>query len=248
MKQKWRVLGFTSILLLCATGLASSTGASDFVDLELLLAVDVSVSVDQQEYLLQMQGLASAFRDPEVVAAIRSSAPNGIAVALMQWAGPDEQAYSVPWARVFDVSSAFAFAEEIDAAARPLSLGGTAIGDALLAGTLLLRDNGIDGTRRVIDVSGDGRANQGTSPGPVRLHAVSMGVTVNGLAILNEDPELLHYYRDKVIAGPGCFVQIANDYTDFGNAIRLKLLREIQGLITADTAEGAPILIGSRNK
>jgi hypothetical protein len=211
-----------------------------------LLAVDVSVSVDSEEYVLQMRGLAEAFRHPNVIAAIRASAPNGIAVALMQWAGPDEQTYSVPWSEVRDLPTAYAFAAKIDLATRPLSFGGTAIGDALVVGISLVNENTIYGVRRVIDVSGDGRTNQGTSPGPVRAYAMSLGMTVNGLAIVNEEPQLLQYYRDRVIGGPGAFVLHANDYEDFGRAIRMKLIREIEGSLMAGPPPGPIPVVAQR--
>lgn len=209
--------------------------AENYVDLELFLAVDVSASVDAGEYSLQMRGIAAAFRDREMLAAIRASAPHGVAVAMMQWAGPDEQTYSVPWSVVHDEASAADFAARIEATSRPLTLGGTAIGDALIVGISLLGESGIPAERRVIDVSGDGRANQGTSPGPVRAHAASLGVTVNGLAILNEEPQLMSYYAERVIGGPGAFVMHADDYEDFGRAIRMKLIREIEGSLMAES-------------
>jgi hypothetical protein len=216
--------------------LSSAGRPADYVDLELLLAVDVSASVDSSEYSLQMSGIAEAFRHPAVIAAIRASAPHGIAVALLQWAGPHEQTYSVPWSIVNDGVSAETFAQRVDAATRPLTSGGTAIGDALIVGVSLLAENGLVAARRVIDVSGDGRANQGTSPEPVRAHAASLGVTVNGLAIVNEEPQLIVYYAERVIGGSGAFVMHADDYRDFGRAIRLKLIREIAGPNVADAA------------
>lgn len=238
--MKGRLRGLAWLILVagqifCHPTLATST---EYVDLELLLAVDVSSSVDSNEYRLQMQGLADAFRHPDVIAAIRASAPNGIAVAVVQWAGPDEQAYSVPWAKVRDVMTGSAFAAEIDLATRPLSSGGTAIGDALIVAVSLLDENTIYGARRVIDVSGDGRANQGTSPGPVRAYAISLGLTVNGLAIVNEEPQLLSYYQERVIGGSGAFVVRADNYDDFGRAIRMKLIREIEGALMAAPVPG----------
>ena len=225
--------------ILAASWLVASTAganAADYVDLELLLAVDVSASVDAQEYLLQMQALAEAFRHPDVLNAIRSSAPNGVALALMQWAGQAEQVYAVSWSIIGDEASAHAFAERIELAPRPRTFGGTAIGDALAAGLSMLTDNDVDSARQVIDVSGDGSTNQGISPGPVRAYAASLGMTVNGLAILNEEPDLLSYYRDRVIGGPGAFVLEAQDYQDFDRAIRMKLVREIEGILTASVS------------
>jgi hypothetical protein len=234
-----RRTGLVHLLILAAALLMATPTASrsaEFVDLELLLAVDVSASVDYREYSLQMQGLAEAFRHPDVVSAIRASAPNGLAVALMLWAGPSEQAYAVPWFIVAGQSSASTFAARISLVPRPPTSGGTAIGDALVAGVSLLIENNIEAPRRVIDVSGDGRTNQGTSPGPVRTYAVSLGMTVNGLAILNAEPHLVAYYRDLVIGGPGAFVLSAADFEDFARAIRMKLIREIEGSVMASAS------------
>jgi hypothetical protein len=209
---------------------------AEFVDLELLLAMDASASIDMQEYFLQVQALADAFRDPDVISAIRISAPSGVAIALMQWAGPTEQVYAVPWSLVVDEATASILASQIEKVPRSPTLGGTAIGDALLAGISLLSENNFQGMRHVIDVSGDGRATKGTSPGPVRSYAVSLGMTINGLAILNEEPNLASYYQERVIGGAGAFVMEANDFEDFKRAIRMKLIREIVGTLVADAS------------
>ncbi len=208
------------------------------VDLELLLAVDVSPSVDSEEYALQIRGLAEALRDSDVVNAIETAAPNGVALALMQWAGPSEQAVSVPWSEVRDQASADAFAQEIDAVTRPATYGGTAIGNALDRGVSLLAENDFEGTRQVIDISGDGRTNQGDSPAPVRAHAVLSGITVNGLVILNEEPQLSSYYRERVIGGPGAFVLQVDKFEDFARAMRMKLIREIEVATVAGSSAG----------
>jgi Ca-activated chloride channel family protein len=226
-----RRFGFFQVPLLAAGLIASAlpgVRSAEFANLELLLAVDVSASVDAREYSLQMLGLAAAFRDPDLIAAIRASAPKGVAVALMLWAGPSEQTYAVPWSFITDQSTASAFAARLSAVPRPPTSGGTAIGDALLAGISLVTGNTNGAARRVIDVSGDGRNNQGTLPGPIRDYAVSMGLTVNALAIVNSEPNLVEYYTDFVIGGPGSFVLPAADFDDFARAIRLKLIREIE--------------------
>ena len=210
------------------------------VDLELLLAVDVSPSVDAEEYALQIHGLAAALRHPDVVNVIKTAAPNGVALALMQWAGPREQAVSVPWSEVRDQATAEAFAQKIDAVTRPATYGGTAIGNALDRGVSLLAENDFAGTRRVIDISGDGRTNQGDSPAPVRTHAVLAGITVNGLVILNEEPQLSGYYLERVIGGPGAFVLQVDDFEDFARAMRMKLIREIEVAMVAG-------LVGAQN-
>ncbi len=216
------------VLQLCAV-LAGGPASGRAVDLELVLAVDASASVRYGEYSLQMRGLAAAFRDPAVAAAIRAGTPGGLAVSLVQWSGVDAQAVLVDWALVEDPASAAAFADRIDAAPRGVRAGGTALGDAVLFGLAVLAANGFQGRRRVIDVSGDGRANVGTAPALARGRAVAAGVTVNGLAILDEEADLDRYYADNLIGGPGAFLQTADDSADFARAIRRKLITEISG-------------------
>jgi hypothetical protein len=210
-------------LLICSPRIAYA----GMVDLQLLLATDFSPSVDADEYALQIHGLADAFRNPEVVDAISTAAPNGVAIALMQWAGPREQVLSVGWSEVRDQASAEAFAAKVDMVERPVTNGGTSIGDAMARGIALLSESDFRGTRQVIDISGDGSTNQGNSPAPVRARAVSLGMTVNGLVILNEERDLHDYYLRRVIGGPGAFVLQIENFDDFARAIRLKLIREI---------------------
>ena len=214
------------------------------VDLQLLLAVDVSPSVDADEYALQIHGLATALRNPEVVDAIRMAAPNGVAIALMQWAGPSEQAVSVQWSNVRDQASAEIVARQIEVLARPFTNGGTAIGDALARGIALLDEGGFQAGRRVIDISGDGSTNIGDSPAPVRTRAVLSGITVNGLVILDEEQHLASYYLRRVIGGPGAFVLDIRDFGDFAEAIKLKLIREIVVSMASPAAryEGVGVL------
>jgi hypothetical protein len=219
-----------AILAAAGLGVTGSPGpaCAANVDLQLLLAVDVSFSVDPEEYALQIHGLAAAMRSPEVIDAIATSAPNGVAVALMQWAGPREQTLSVPWSEVRDRASAEAFAASVETVKRPGTNGGTAIGDALAQGIAHLADSRFRGTRQVIDVSGDGKTNRGDSPAPVRRRATASGITINGLVILNEEPHLGDYYVLRVVGGPGAFVLHAQTFDDFAHAIRMKLIREIE--------------------
>ena len=142
------------------------------VDLELILAVDASSSVSSEEFDLQMRGLAGAFRDPRVVAAIQASGDLGLAVGLMQWSDARKQFLAVDWTHVRDEAGAAALAEEIENTPRFLVGGGTAIGGALQFALRQLETNGYAGRRRVIDVSGDGRTNQGAHPARVRDKAV----------------------------------------------------------------------------
>ncbi len=201
-------------------------GAQQAVGLELVLAVDASGSVDNREFDLQRQGLAAAFRDPAVVAAIRRAGT--VAVSLVQWAGPDQQGIDVAWVTVTDGKSAAALADRIAATERRY-YGTTAITALLERAVAMLRANRIEGLRQVIDISGDGPNNSGQDPDRARDWALAAGITVNGLVILNEDSSLDRYYRDHVIGGPGAFLVDARDYRAFAAAIRAKLIREIRG-------------------
>ena len=200
------------------------------VALELALAIDTSSSVSVEEYELQRRGLAEAFRDPEVQGAIRSLGAPGIAVALIQWSGNRMQGTSVDWTRLSDAPSAERFAAAVEASGR-LFTGSTALGGAVRFALGEIERNLFEGRRKVIDVSGDGFS--GLSPRRERDRAVARGVTINGLAILNEKAELGGYYAAHVIGGPGAFVLTAASYEDFAEAIREKLVKEIAGLEVA---------------
>ena len=231
-------LGLSAAALLASAGAPRAESATP-VDLELVLAVDASGSVDAREFDLQTGGLAAAFRDPDVIAAIEAYAPAGVAVALVQWSGRHQETVVVDWARLDDGKSAIAFAQKIDASGRWL-LGETAIADALEFSIGLLEGNQFAGARRVIDISGDGPTNAGRDPAPVRDTAAAAGITVNGLAIVNEVPFLEMYYAQQVIGGPDAFVLSAKSYEDFARALRLKLLREIQGAPLSDLGALTP--------
>jgi hypothetical protein len=209
------------------------------VALELVLAVDTSSSVSIEEFDLQMRGFAGAFRDPTVIAAIAASGINGVAVSMIQWSDNRRQQLAVDWMLLNDAASIEAFATAIDGTPRFLDGGGTAIGGAIAFAMRQLERNGYVGARQVVDISGDGRANQGAQPETLRDAAVLQGVTINGLAILNEDTSVDGYYRNSVIGGPGAFVMTANDYESFAQAIIEKLVKEIGG-VPVVTAPGAP--------
>jgi hypothetical protein len=203
-----------------------------FVELLLVLAVDASSSVSAAEFDLQMRGLAAALRAPEVVQAIGETEPSGIAVALVQWSSPGSQVLAIDWTFVDDAASVEMLAQRIEGGGR-LILGETSIEGALVFSTRLLRDSGLDAARRVIDVSGDGQSNWGPDPDAVRDRAIASGITINALAVTNEQPNLGTYYRDHVIGGPGAFVLTADDYGDFARAMRAKLLQEIGGEVVS---------------
>ncbi|MEJ8573976.1 DUF1194 domain-containing protein [Microbaculum marinum] len=210
---------------------ALPAGAETRVDLELVLAIDASASVDPNEFALQVGGIASAVRDPEVQSAIAAGPVGRIAVAAIVWADATLRKQPGPWFVVDDAASAEAFAVHIESFYRRIS-GGTGLGSGIAEAIRLMERNGIDGIRRVVDVSGDGietppRENVLTLP-DARGMAIGRGITVNGLAILNDVPDLDDYYRREVLVGQGAFVMAASDYDDFADAFRRKLLREIE--------------------
>ncbi len=221
--------GLAACLLAPLLATAAAPARAEPVALELVLAVDASSSVDFAEFDLQARGLAAAFRDPAVHDALRSIGEPGIAVTVLQWAGARRQKLAVPWRRLGDAADAVALAEALAAMPRYVVRGGTAIGDALKVATEVIETNGFEGRRRVIDVSGDGRSNMGRPPGYLRAEAVARGITINGLAILNEEAGVDRYYLDNVIGGDGAFLMTAANYQDFAQAIRRKLVREISG-------------------
>jgi hypothetical protein len=232
-----------AFLVLC--GLTGAARSQVHVDLELVVAIDSSGSVDFAEFELQTRGIANAFRDPEVIEAIVGAAPNGIAVSVVQWSGRRQHLAVVDWTRVADAPSAKALAATIEGTGRIL-IGVTAVADALQVATERLIYGPFQGARRIIDVSGDGPTNAGADPDPIRDAAVRAGITINGLAILNESPTLDRYYAEHVTGGPDAFVMTAADFRDFARAIRLKLLKEIRGAPLAQAERGNTRVAGAR--
>jgi len=198
-----------------------------FVDLELVLAVDVSSSVDEEEYQLQVRGVAAAFRHPDVVAAIEGTGGNGLAVAMVQWSDNEEQVLVGGWHIIRNAADAAQYARIIKRSPRIIAGGQTSIAGALSFSINEINNNNINSNRKVIDVSGDGRANNGIHPMNIRDIAIDQGITINGLVILNEEPFLDGYFERGVIGGRGGFVMIAEDYRDYAAMILQKLLREI---------------------
>lgn len=199
------------------------------VELELILAVDVSASVRSEEFDLQMHGYADAFRSPQVIEAVKALGKDGIAVTMMQWANPDQREVAVKWTHVYDDASAEGFAKAIDDTPRLFDSGQTAMGHALEFCLGLFRKGGFEGRRQAIDVSGDGYSNRGTPPNALRDAAVKRGITINGLAITTKERYLQGYYERNVIGGPAAFAISINSYDEFAKAIVGKLLREIRG-------------------
>ncbi len=219
------------LVLACGLALAAPTAvlAQQSVDLELVLAVDSSSSVSAAEFDLQMKGLASGFRDPVIMESIRAAGDLGVAVAQIQWSDQGDHVVAVDWRVLRSPADSEAFAATIDATPRFVVGGGTALGSAMTFAMQALFSNPYRGRRNVIDISGDGRANQGERPDSVRDRAILAGITINGLAILNEDPNVALYYKENVVGGPGAFVMSATSYQDFSAAMIEKLVREITG-------------------
>lgn len=192
-------------------------------ELALVLAVDVSGSVDHIEYRLQMDGLGAALADGAVTEALVAAQAK---VMLLQWTGISRQRVSVPWTHVTDLNAADALALRVRGAPREWRNFSTAIGEAV--GSALIQFDAVpECKRRVIDVSGDGFSNEGVPPAEMKSAALRRGVTINGLAIAESENELVDYYRANLIVGPGSFALEALTFEDYPKRIRQKLLREI---------------------
>jgi hypothetical protein len=207
------------------------------VDLELVLAVDISGSVDEVEARLQREGYVAALRHPEVIEAIQSGMFGRIAVAYVEWAGDHYQRTMLEWTAIEGTSSAADFADAL-AETPLLTAHWTSLSAAIDYAAPLFENNGFKGIRRVIDISGDGYNNRGRPVEWARDDAVAAGITINGLPIVNDRPnpwggrppaDLDRYYEERVIGGPGAFMVVAEDYTAFASAILSKLLLEIAG-------------------
>lgn len=212
--------------------------AADKVDLALVLAVDVSRSIDDGEYDLQRKGYAAALSDPRVVKVITSGETGRIALCYFEWSGELSQELIVDWTVIHDADSAAHFAAQILAAPRPFA-NRTSLGVALGYALELLGHSPHQALRRVIDVSGDGTNTNGVEPSAMRDAAVEQGITINGLVINNPNempwiPWHTHppggldtYYRENVAGGPGAFVLKVENFDSFSTAIIDKLVREI---------------------
>lgn len=222
------------ILVLLAFLFAASPAAALPVDLELILAVDVSRSIDADEARLQREGYVQALTDPRVIQAIQSGVHGRIALCYVEWAGVGLQFTLIDWTLIKDHASANAFASKLSE--MPIqSHSRTSISGAIDYSVKLFGRNGYEGERLVIDVSGDGRNNDGRPAHLARNEAVAKGIVINGLPIVNDRPtfgfppdaNLDVYYETDVIGGPGAFMVVARSFEQFGEAILSKLIREI---------------------
>ncbi len=198
--------------------------------LALALALDISASVDNAEYRLQIEGLADAIEHPAVIDAILAPQGDHISVAVYEWSGYTHQTPIIEWSTLDSPGTIAAFASRLRNHSRPQGFLATAIGKAVEFGGALLR-SAPPCRRRVLDVSGDGVNNIGIDPQYFYRRGDLAGVIVNGLVIRGATPDPLTYYRSEVIFGPGAFVIVANGYADYRRAMRVKLIREIKPLL-----------------
>jgi len=231
--MRLRLIALFFSLIALATPLRAE--APEQVDLELALAIDVSGSVDPEEAALQRDGYLKAFVDPKVLSAIAGGERKKIAVTYFEWASYSYQRLVVDWTVISDAASAEAFVKKL--AAVPISTERwTSISGAIEFAMKRFAENPYRGTRRIIDISGDGRNNNGRDLSETRAEALAQGITINGLPIVNDRPtrwgtpperDLDVYYREQVIGGRGSFYIVAEGFESFASAIRSKLVREI---------------------
>jgi hypothetical protein len=215
------------------------------VDLQLVLAVDVSRSVDEVEAELQRRGYVEAMTNERVIDAVLSGENRRIAVCYTEWAGAHFQVVVIDWTLIDTPSAARRFAERLSEAPRN-SQSWTAVGTALAHAAERFQDSGFRSSRRVIDISGDGRTNDGPPAEIVRDKVVAQGIVINGLPVMmnrsnfGRPPDLTldKYYEQNVIGGPGCFMVVADDFGQFGRAVRNKLVREVSAVGSPATAMG----------
>jgi len=230
----------TFVLLICG-GIAAVTAtasAAEQVDLLLILAADVSRSVDSAKFQLQREGYAAAISDPRVLDAIRSGRVGRLGLTFVEWSGVGSQRVVIDWATINDADSAKSFGDRLLEAPRSFA-DRTSISGAIEFAMGQFARAPYDAPRRTIDVSGDGTNNAGRDVVSVRDEALAQGVTINGLVILSDTPlawnpdhtnppgGLDNYYRNNVIGGPGAFVQVAQDFNSFGQAIVKKMIAEV---------------------
>jgi hypothetical protein len=228
--------GLLPVLLMLLSAAEQAAGAAEPADLLLVLAADVSRSIDRAKFELQRQGYAAAIADPLVLNAIRSGRHRRIAICFVEWSGA--QKLVIDWAEIADAESAHAFADRLLESPRSFA-DRTSISGGIDFAMMQLERAPYDGARRTIDISGDGDNNAGRDVNLARDEAVAQGVVINGLVILTDRSNsfapqhtnplggLEKYYRDNVIGGPSSFVMVAQDFNSFGQAIVNKLIAEI---------------------
>jgi hypothetical protein len=232
------IMTFLALVLAAAALFPAAALAADDVDLLLVLAADVSRSIDAAKFQLQRDGYAAAVADPRVLESIRSGRNHRIGLTFVEWSGIGAQHVVIDWTAVGDAASAKDFGDRLIEAPRSFA-DRTSISGAIDFAMDHLTHTPFNSARRTIDISGDGTNNAGRDVSQSRDEAVAKGATINGLVILSENPlswnpdhtnppgGLDSYYRNNVIGGPGAFVMVAKDFNSFGQAIFGKLIAEV---------------------
>jgi hypothetical protein len=228
---------FAALIALYVALAPARAGEPVAVDVELVLAVDISYSMDFDELALQREGYIQAITSKEFANAVRSGGHGKVAMIYVEWAGSHEQTIVVPWTLVDGAATAEAFAAKL-AAAPVRRTYRTSISSALIFSAALFGTGNYKGVRRVIDISGDGTNNQGPLVEPVRDEIVARGIVINGLPLqlktpigsMLDIPNLHEYYEDCVIGGTGSFVIPVRERSQFVEAIRQKLILEVSGI------------------
>ncbi|PDT49130.1 MULTISPECIES: DUF1194 domain-containing protein [Sinorhizobium] len=218
------ILGFVCIPIQAA--------AAEEVDVELLLAVDMSGSMDMEEARVQRSGYVEALKHPDFINAVKGGRLGRIAIGYFEWAGLVNEDSVISWQVIDDADDAYAFAAKLQG--RPVGTRrGTSVSNAIIFGTSLIESNEFSGERRILDVSGDGPNNTGPPVTPARAEALARGIIINGLAIVirpsASSGPLDQYYLDCVVGGPGSFVLAVHEAEDFAVAIHQKLILEVSG-------------------
>ncbi len=228
------IAAIVSLLLFTVAGTAHGAG----VDLEVILAADVSRSIDDAEFDLQRKGYSAALTDPRVLAAIRGRSGAAIGVCFIEWSGDEDQQVVIDWTELRDEEDAGAISAAILAAPRSF-MGRTSISAAIDFAMAYFGKSRWQAGRRIVDISGDGTNNSGRPVTEARDQAIARGATINGLAIINDKPNLGYsahtqppgglplYYRQNVIGGPGAFLLVVQDFNSFADAMANKLVKEI---------------------
>jgi len=211
-----------------ATQTAASAVTPNYVDVLLVLAMDASGSLSDERLTMQREGHARAIEGAEFVEAVRNGLVGRVALAAVEWSSQDRQDLTVPWTIVQDASTARDFADALRRAPRPIP-GFTSISGALDYSARLLAGAPYGATRHVVDISGNGRSNDGRPAAEARDDALGAGIVINGLPILDADPDLHTHYASEVIGGPRSFMEIAHNVESFGPAVLRKLVIEVVG-------------------
>lgn len=197
------------------------------VDALLILAIDTSASVDTIEYWTQIDGIAEAINHPDVLELIEIGYYGAVAISVIEWSGFDSIKVSIPWTRISNQKDADTLNDKILKLDRYILSGKTSISGLLMYAKSHFENASFRAERWVLDVAGDGKNNDGPTLDAARNVMAHYGITVNGLAILTDFPELDQYFQDNLIVGPSAFVEVANSYKEFPAAIRRKLIREL---------------------